>query len=306
MSSDQSIALDEDLRLQVTGAAGAAEAWLWWSRVPALPGERLGVIGRFSATTAAAAAAVLARATETLRARGCSLAVGPMDGNTWRRYRLVTDPGDTPPFFLEPANPPEWPAWWRQAGFATLAEYYSSITEDLSHRDGRVEVVAARMAAAGVTIRPFDAGRFEEELGRIYEVSVISFRENYLYTPVPREAFLAQYLAIRSRVQPELVLLAEQQGRPVGYVFATPDYAQLQRGEALTTTIVKTLAVLPGRSYAGLGALLLRDIHAVAQQLGMTRAIHALMHETNKSRNLSAHYSHTIRRYALLAKRILP
>ncbi len=306
MSTDQGIALGEDLRLQETGPTGSAEAWLWWRRVPALPGERLGAIGAFSATTAEAAVAVLARATETLRAQGCTLAVGPMDGNTWRRYRLVTEPGDTQPFFLEPANPPTWPAWWRQAGFATLAEYYSSCTEDLALRDKRLDAVAARMAAASVNIRPLDTTRFEEELGRIHEVSVISFQENFLYTPVPKEAFLAQYQAIRSRVQPELVLLAEQHDRPVGYVFATPDYAQLQRGEALTTVIVKTLAVLPGRSYAGLGALLLGEIHAVARRLGMSRAIHALMHETNKSRNLSAHYSHTIRRYALLAKRLGP
>ena len=306
MNSNHVITLGEDLRLHETGAAGSAEAWLWWTQVPLLPGERLGVIGGFSATTAEAAVAVLARAAEILRAQGCTLAVGPMDGNTWRRYRLVTEPGSTAPFFLEPTNPPEWPAWWRQAGFETLAEYYSSATEDLALRDDRLATVAARMAAAGVTIRPINPSGFEEELGRIYEVSVTSFQENYLYTPLPKESFLSQYLAIQSRVKPELVLLAEQHGRPVGYVFATPDFAQVQRGEQLTTVIVKTLSVLPGRSYAGLGALLLGEIHTAAQQLGMTRAIHALMHETNKSRNLSAHYSHTIRRYALLAKRLNP
>lgn len=41
-----------------------------------------------------------------------------------------------------------------------------------------------------------------------------------------------------------------------------------------------------------------------ARALGFTRAIHALMHETNKSRNLSAHYAKTIRRYTLFSKKL--
>jgi L-amino acid N-acyltransferase YncA len=160
------------------------------------------------------------------------------------------------------------------------------------------------MASAGVTIREIDPAHFEEDLARIYEVSVVAFQDNYLYTPLPREAFLAQYRAIQARVKPELVLLAEQERGPVGYVFATPDYAQAQRGEPITTVIVKTLAVLPARANAGLGALLLGRVHEAAQSLGFTRAVHALMHETNKSRNLSARYAGTIRRYTLFSKRL--
>lgn len=296
--------MNADARVEASAGEGRAEALLWWRNVPTLPGETLGVIGGFQATSAAAAGDVLERAATSLRAQRCTLAVGPMDGNTWRRYRFVTDAGTEPPFLLEPTNPPEWPAWWRAAGFEPLAEYYSTATQDLATRDERLTSVAARMAAAGVTIRSIDPSQFEAELGRIYDVSVISFQENYLYTPLPREEFVSLYRAVQARMRPELVLLAEQAGRPVGYVFAMPDLAEAQRGEPVKTIIVKTLAVLPGRAYAGLGALLLDLVHRAAQGLGFTRAIHALMHETNKSRNLSAHYAQMIRRYTLFSRRL--
>jgi hypothetical protein len=39
-----------------------------------------------------------------------------------------------------------------------------------------------------------------------------------------------------------------------------------------------------------------------ARELGYLRAIHALMHEQNASRNLSRHYAHPMRRYALFGK----
>jgi GNAT superfamily N-acetyltransferase len=293
-----------DARVGATGAEGAGEALLWWRQVPALPGETLGVIGGFHAESEAAAGEVLASAAARLRTEGCSCAVGPMDGNTWRRYRFVTEAGVEPPFFLEPANPPEWPTWWRQAGFTPLAEYYSSATRDLAMRDGRLAGVTARLAVAGVKIRPLELARFEEELGGIYDVSVVSFRDNFLYTPVPREEFFAQYRAVQARVRPELVLVATQAGRTVGYVFALPDWAQVQRGELVTTMIVKTLAVLPGRAFAGLGAWLVDEVQAAGERLGYRRAIHALMHETNKSRNLSAHTAETIRRYTLYSRRL--
>lgn len=227
-----------------------------------------------------------------------------MDGSTWRGYRFVTEAGTEPPFLLEPAHPPEWPRWWQAAGFTPLAEYYSTVTPDLAPRDERVERAAARLRAQGIVIRPVDLADFEAELGRIHDVSTISFQPNFLYTPLPREEFLAQYRGLRAMLRPELLLLAERAGRPAGYVFVLPDLLAARRGEPVTTVIVKTLAVLPGRAYAGLGAVLLAEVHAAARRLGFRRAIHALMHETNTSRNLSAHYAATIRRYALLACRL--
>lgn len=300
--------LGEDLRLDHRQDGQSAEAWVWWNRVPTLPGEKIGVIGNFQADGPEATRVVLQKAENVLTSHGCTLAVGPMDGNTWRRYRFVTEPGNEPAFFLEPANPPTWPHWWESAGYTTLASYYSTATHDLAWRDPRVDAAANRLRSAGISIRPIALATFAEDLRHIYDVSVESFQDNYLYTPLPADLFLGQYLSLKNRVVPELILLAEDNNaRPVGYVFALPDFAQSGHqtpSSPLTSIIVKTLAVRPGRVYAGLGAWLLAEVHTTARQLGYTRAIHALMHETNRSRNLSAHYAQTLRRYALFSKKL--
>src|SRR6185503_18009292 len=107
-----------------------ARTSLWWNRTPAMSGERPGIVGHFAAIDEAAAKELLDAACHDLKRRECSICVGPMDGNTWRRYRLLTERGPEPPFFLEPDNPDAWPKFFQAASFEPLATYFSAINSD--------------------------------------------------------------------------------------------------------------------------------------------------------------------------------
>ena len=161
--------------------------------------------------------------------------------------------------------------------------------------------VDKRLSAAGVSIRPIRVEDFASEAQAIFQLSLESFRHNFLYTPLPEAEFLASYQKIKPYVRPEFCLLAEHAGRLVGFVFCVPDMLAAKRGDPVETLIVKTLAVLPDRAYAGLGGLLVERAHHAAHAAGFRRAIHALMHESNKSRNIRGHEP-MIRRYTLFAK----
>ena len=231
-----------------------------------------------------------------------------MDGNTWRRYRFVTDAGpdepQEPPFFLEPANPPEWPSQFERAGFTRLAEYYSALNSDLERADERIAPVAWRLENAGVRIRSANGSDLSNELKRIYQLSRIAFTRNFLYTELPEQAFLAQYTPLLGRIHPDLLLLAERGAELAGYLFALPDFAQAARGRAMDTFLIKTVAILPDPKLRGLGGLLVAQAHQAGLRLGFRRCIHALMHENNVSRNISSHYATTMRRYTLYGREI--
>lgn len=286
------------------GRQTVARGSLWWRKVPSLPGETLGIIGHYAAAYSASGALLLEHACVELRARGCTLAVGPMDGSTWRRYRLVTERGDEPPFLLEPDNPNDWPDHFTESGFTPLARYLSSLNTRLDHVDPRLPSVRARLTSAGVAIRPIEMGRIDEELRRIHQLSAVSFQHNYLYTPLAEQEFLAQYRSSLPWIVPELALMAERGDTLVGFLFALPDLLQAQRGRRVDTVVLKTVAILPERDYAGLGGLLAAYCHRAAQELGYTRVIHALMHEANRSRHTSNLYALPIRRYTLYARRL--
>jgi GNAT superfamily N-acetyltransferase len=277
---------------------------LWWTAVPAHEDERLGVIGHFGARDADSAAMLLHHAFAELAERGCTLAVGPMDGNTWRRYRFVTERGTEPPFFLEPDNPDEYPRYWTGAGFTPLAGYSSARVDRLDVDEQRLGELARRAADNGICIRPIDATRLEAELRRVYRVAEVSFRKNFLYTPISEDEFVGQYAKVGPVLNPALVQIAENDDGPVGFSFAIPDVNQARRGERIDTAIMKTLAVLPGRRSAGLGGLLLFRSYQAAREQGLTRAIHALMHDENVSKNLNRGHTRTLRRYTLYARRL--
>ena len=90
--------------------------------------------------------------------------MAPIDGNTWNRYRLLTERGTEPVFFLEPDNPDDWPAHFRDNGFTPLANYYSALNEDLQRSDPRTGELMRRLAEQGIRLRSLDLHRFEEEL----------------------------------------------------------------------------------------------------------------------------------------------
>lgn len=274
-----------------------------WINSVRVQNQPTGVIGHFEAATENAGQDVVNAACAKLKEAGCKIAIGPMDGNTWRSYRHVTDRGSRPAFFLEPQNPPHYPLCFTHAGFEPLAEYYSAITDDLMHHDPRTNRVAQRLQEAGVNVRPIDMAHFERDAQQVFELSLKAFSGNYLYTPIDQREFLGAYAKVKPYVQPGICLLAAHGEKIVGFVFCMPDLLQAKRGEAIDTVIVKTLAVDPARAYAGLGGLLLERAQHAAATAGMKHAIHALMHQDNKSRNVRGH-GPNIRRYTLFAKSV--
>lgn len=284
----------------------AGRCSLWWRETPEVGGQRVGIVGHYAAQNGEAGRVLLDFACEQLAAQGCERAVGPMDGSTWRQYRLVTERGAEPPFFLEPDTPDAYLSHFQENGFAPCAQYSSAINTDLRQRDTRYERAEARREREGIHIRTLDIARIDEELRRIHALSLLSFRSNFLFAPISLPDFAALYTPLLPYVRPELVLLAERNNRLVGFLFAVPDCLQNQRGETCDTLVIKTIAVLPGREYAGLGHLLGVQCQLRAHDLGYRRAIHALMHDANNSRNLSGHYAQTMRRYALFSRPLKP
>ena len=279
-----------------------------------------GMLGFFEALEdAEAVAALFAAAITWLRETGAGTIVGPMDGDTWHRYRLNVGPfppEGEPPFLLEPYNPPYYPALWENAGFRIL-ESYASTWADTAAVARRLEPRHREALAAGYRLRPFTGLLFEDELAVIYQLSREVFAGNFLYTEITEDEFIALYAGARAVIDPGLLWFARSpEGKDVGFLFAYPDHfravAALQGRRNLaaklrflwhrrhpTTVNVKTLGVLPEHRRSGVGAALMHRVHVEALERGLLRANHCLFREGNPSGGMAGEGAKVLRRYHL-------
>jgi hypothetical protein len=281
----------------------AAVARLRYEVTP-LGGLPTGILGQYEAADTEAGVALLREAQRRLAAAGVARVIGPMDGSTWGSYRLALPPEaddplpDAPPFLTEPQNPPEYAAHFHAAGFTVAASYESRIAPALPPARPGAPKLAARIAAAGITVRPIDANRFDDELRALFTFSTPTFGSAPFFRPIDFAGFRALYDRLRPILDPDLVLLArDRDGHLAGFVFAIPDALTAVDG-CPRRLVLKTLAVHP--PMLGLGTHLADAIHSLAHEKGYASVIHALMHSGNASLPLSAHYSSKLlRRYAL-------
>ena len=265
-----------------------------------------GLIGAVSFDDADAGRALLAEACRHFAARGAARVLGPMDGSTWRAYRLVLPPGEQPappggvalPSFPgEPTNPPDAADAWRAAGFEIVARYESSIVLDLS-------AAVAGLPPPGVRIRPLALERYDDELDVLFDTSLRGFAANPYYAPIGRDEFRALYLPLRPLVDPAFVEIAEDDaGRVLGFLLCYPWSGAEAPGRPVL--IAKTIAVVPEARGRGLGGLLFAraHAHARARERGFGAVVHALMHESNLSTRLSGdQHAQPFRRYALFGR----
>ena len=301
---------------QAIFAQGAAEilgdgensAALWHQHTPCYQGQPIGTIGACNLEDSASAASFIAACAERLHTQhGCDTIVGPMNANTWLKHRLIISSSGRAPFLMEPIEPDFYHRLFEQAGFSILSQYSSSQI-DLRPEQPTFNKYQQRIDNQGITIRHISSEHFEHDLESIHALCLISFAQNFLYTPLPKTAFTQKYLQSRDLIDADMVLLAERQregeAELVGFVFCTPDHLARKYNQQ-PAIIVKTLACLPDRQLAGLGTLLVSQVHNIAKSKGYTEAIHALQYEANSSQRISQRFNATrFRTYALMAKQM--
>ncbi len=293
------------LRLATDDSASAARCDLWWQDTPLVARHRVGLIGRIAADDAGSAAELLEQATGELRRAGCTLALGPMDGDSWHAYRATTTAGTEPAFALEPARDESLADCFRGAGFDLHSSYQSTVMSvDGARIPWRYRLLLPLLNRR-YRLRTIDLDNFDAELTAMHAFCLRAFADNHLFTPIGLEDFRELYRPLREHLRPEFVLIAEVDGEMVGLLFALPDLKQLERGEAIDTLIFKTLAVAPSQRRRGLAFLLMYRAWRAARAAGYRRIIHAMMYRANRSREFSARNEiRVVREYGLFAKEL--
>jgi GNAT superfamily N-acetyltransferase len=190
--------------------------------------DRVGFFGFFECVDDQAVAdALLAAAAAWCRDRGHDVLRGPASFSVNDECGLLVDGFDTPPTLMMPHNPRYYVTLLERAGFVKAKdllvyeggdhERYKPVPERLARG---TELIRQRM---GVTIRPLDMKTFEREVERIKVLYNEGWEKNWGFVPMTDHEIDHLAEQFKPVVIPELVPMAEKDGKIIGFGIALPD-----------------------------------------------------------------------------------
>lgn len=246
-------------------------------------------------TTKATELYTLDQIEQKARAKGALRLIGPVSGDTWHNYRAVTGSSGAPFFALEPdlLDP-----GLGLLGFSEIASYSSSIVELEALKFGQTRQPAS---FAQLDWDSLDLSNFDSELESLWQLSLVAFKNNFLYQPIALAEFKALYQPMQQYIDGNYVLMVRDKGELVGCLFCFADFLCRKKKRL----VVKTIARKPGRRYGGLGETMLSMMLKKAREDGFEEAILALYKDDNVSSKLSERFlGRKIRSYGLFGREL--
>jgi GNAT superfamily N-acetyltransferase len=191
-------------------------------------GDRVGFFGFFETVDDQAVAdALLVAAADWCGTHGHDTLRGPTSFSVNDECGLLVDGFETPPTLMMPHNPRYYVHLLEDAGFVKAKDLwvYQGGSEDRYHpvpeRLARgTELIRQRM---GITIRSLNLKDFKGEVERIKGLYNAAWEKNWGFVPMTDHEIDHLAEQFRPIVIPELVPIAEKDGRMVGFGITLPD-----------------------------------------------------------------------------------
>ncbi len=170
------------------------------------------------------ARSLLNAAARWLRARGRTSIIGPIDYSTNYPSGLLVEGYDTPQRVMMNHNPPYYADLLEGCGLKKAKDMYAwwfdSDNPSLDDWTLRADRVAKR---GGVTIRPVRFKDFDAEVARCMQVYNETWEKTWGFVQMTPDEFRHLAHQLKQTAVPELLLLAEVGGQPVGFCVTLPD-----------------------------------------------------------------------------------
>jgi GNAT superfamily N-acetyltransferase len=255
-------------------------------------GDRVGFFGLFECEDdPAAASALLDAAAAWLREHGLDVMRGPMSFSTNEEIQspgILIDGFDTPPVMATTHNPRYYQRLLEDAGMEKAKDLLAFWIPSPDAPERLERGVERLMRKDDFTLRPVRMKQLKEEIARIFSVYNSAWERNWGFVPMTEAEF--NYVAndFKQIVDPDLCLIAEKDGEPIGFGLTLPDINQalkhlrdgrlfpfgllklLYHQRKIRTTRIITLGMKPGYQTSGIGAAIYLTTMHVGKRKGYT------------------------------------
>lgn len=190
--------------------------------------EKAGFFGFFECINDQAVAnALLDAARQWTKGRGAVCLRGPVSPSTNYECGLLVEGFDSSPMVMMTYNPRYYQALLEGAGMHKAKDLLAYVSHAQKIKMEKIDRVADRaLKQNGVTVRPIDMKNFDAEVDRVWGLYGAAWSKNWGFVPMSKEEFHLMGKDMKMILKPNLVLIGEKEGRPVGFALALPDVNQ--------------------------------------------------------------------------------
>lgn len=194
------------------------------------------------------AKALFQEAEKWLKEKKLEKVIGPVNPSTNEPVGVLVDGYNKPPVAMMTYNKPYYVELIEGNGFNKLTDLYAYElpTNEVSDRTIKLQdVLLKRLAQKGIVLRKINLKDFKNEVKKIREIYNSAWDKNLGFVPMTESEF--NYLAkdLKMILDPDFCLVAEHEGKFVGFALAIPDVNQIlikiKKGRLLPTGIFKLL-----------------------------------------------------------------
>ena len=215
-----------------------------------------------------------------LKAQGCSEIIGPVNPTIHHELGVLTKGFNQSPFFMLTYNHSYYDARILEAGYQKLMGFssYELKPGDFQHTEKIARVKNLIQEKYYLTLRTPKVKDFEKELKVLHEIYNDAFINHWGFFPMSWEDFYLLGKDMKLILDEEMILIAELQGKPVGFLLAIPNLnevlVKIKNGRLLPFGLIKllylkskikslrviTIAVKKEFQHLGLGSFLYPEI----------------------------------------------
>ena len=155
---------------------------------------------------------------------------GPASPSVNDEYGLLVEGFDRPPAILMSYNPPYYAKLIEKYGFAKIKDLYAyQVNRDDVLTDRFKRVAEAVKSRDGFTFRSINMKEFDKEVAVVHELYSRGWEHNWGEVPLTDDEFNYMAKDLKAVVNPELIVIAELNGKPVGFGMSLPDLNEILR-----------------------------------------------------------------------------
>ncbi|WP_421940220.1 hypothetical protein [Pedobacter sp.] len=183
-----------------------------------------------------------------LEAKGMTRIMGPVNFSTNEVCGLLIEGFDGPPVAMMPYNKPYYLPLLDKLGFQKNVDLraYRYTAGTYSDRSVKlIDRIEERLQRNNIILRTINLKKFKDECNAIREVYNKAWDKNLGFVPMTDKEFDYTAKDLKMILDPDFCIIAEQEGKIVGFALAIPDINQIlikiKRGRLFPTGLIKLL-----------------------------------------------------------------